>query len=257
MMAWGAGPFSGGPWGGAIPIGSVTDVDLIKGAQYRLLENGNADADGVTLLTDMYTIEEMVDAIDQRQQKFLLDTGMIGARTTILATQGVTQYDLPEDNIMPRRVTWITSGASSGSGYGDGGNGEGGYGVGGSASGSNIVVLTRVDSWELDNGQPDWASDDQPPIAWYDNILGQQKIGITRPNQTGTIGLLYIQLAAALTGAGVAMTIPDDWTPYVLWGALADLLNHDGSAYDPVRGKYCEQRYQEGIELARLVLKGA
>lgn len=256
-MAFGGGPWSAGPFGGLVPTGSVTDIGMIEQAQYRLLENGNADADGVNLLTDMYSIEEIINALNQRQQRWLLDTGMICTRTTILATQGVGQYDLPVDNIMPRRITWITGGSGSGSGYGEGGNGEGGYGVGGSATGSDIRVLTRVDSWELDNGQPDWASDDQVPIAWYDNILGQQKFGITRPSQQGTIGLLYVQLAATLDGTGIPLTIPDDWTPYVLWGCLADLLNHDGQSFDPVRGKYCETRYQEGIELARLVLKGA
>ena len=235
---------------------SVLDTELINSAIYRLLENGNADAN-LTLLSDMFTMTEIIDALNQRQQKFLLDTGIIGTRTTIAATQGISQYDLPVDNIMPRRLTWITSGSGSGTGYGIGGYGEGGYGVGGTVAGATITALTRVDSWELDNGQPDWSSDDSTPIAWYDNTLGQQKVGITRPNQNGTIGLLYIQLATTLTGLGIAMTIPDDWTPYVLWGALADLLNHDGPAYDPVRGKYSEQRYQEGIELARLVLKGA
>jgi plastocyanin len=117
-------------------------------------------------------------------------------------------------------------------------------------------ALTRVDTWELDNGDPTWAANDSVPIAWYDSNLEQQKVGITRPIANGTIGLLYVQLAATLTGAGVAMTIPDDWTPYVLWGALTDLFSHDGPAYDPLRAKYCEQRYQEGVELARLVLKG-
>lgn len=235
----------------------VTDTELIKNAQYRLLENGNADANGTSLMTDMYSIQEIIDALNQRQQKFLLDTGMIGVRTTIPATQGVSVYDLPADNIMPRRVTWNNTGSITPGGYGVGQNGFGGYGVGGSSMPGTGTVLTRVDSWELDNGQPDWASDDSPPIAWYDNNLGQQKIGITRPSQTGVIGLLYIQLATTLTGLGVALTIPDDWTPYVLWGALCDLLNHDGQSFDPVRAKYCETRYTEGIELARLVLKGA
>src|SRR6266850_1029962 len=185
---------------------SVLDTELINSAIYRLLENGNADAN-LTLLSDMFTMTEIIDALNQRQQKFLLDTGIIGTRTTIAATQGVSQYDLPVDNIMPRRLTWITSGGGGGTGYGVGGYGEGGYGVGGTVAGATITALTRVDSWELDNGQSDWPSDDS--------------------------------------------------TPYVLWGALADLLNHDGPAYDPVRGNYCEQRYQEGIELARLVRKGA
>jgi len=41
----------------------VTDTELIQNAQYRLLENGNADANGTTLLTDMWTMTEIIDAI--------------------------------------------------------------------------------------------------------------------------------------------------------------------------------------------------
>ena len=85
----------------------VNDTELINAGIYRLLENGNADAN-LTLLTDMFSLQEIIDALNQRQQKFLLDTGMIGVRTTIAATQGISIYDLPPDSIMPRRLTWTT-----------------------------------------------------------------------------------------------------------------------------------------------------
>lgn len=84
----------------------MLDTELLNNAIYRLLENGNADAAG-TLLTDMFTVPEIVDVLNQRQQKFLQDTGMVGVRTTIGANQGQSVYDLPADSIMPRRLTWI------------------------------------------------------------------------------------------------------------------------------------------------------
>jgi len=79
-----------------------------------------------------------------------MDTGIIGTRTTICVTQGISQYDLPADNIMPRRLTWITSGGGGGYWLWCRGYGEGGYGVGGTVAGATITALTRVDSWELD-----------------------------------------------------------------------------------------------------------
>jgi hypothetical protein len=48
------------------------------------------------------------------------------------------------------------------------------------------------------------------------------------------------------------MGIPDDFTWAVKFGALADLLGKDGQSYDPARAEYCEQRWQEGIELASI-----
>jgi len=117
--------------------------------------------------------------------------------------------------------------------------------------------LTQVDTWELDNGASTWPSDRDIPIAWYENTLAQQKIGLAKtPANNGTIGLLYVQLAATLTGFGIPLTVPDDWTPYILYGTLAELLGSDGPSFDPIRAQYCGQRYEEGVELARLVLGG-
>lgn len=118
-------------------------------------------------------------------------------------------------------------------------------------------VLTQVDTWELDHGEPDWPSDQGTPISWWETTLDQQTVSIApTPDQVGQLNLLYVQLAAVLDGTGVALTVPDDWSPYILWGTLAELLSSDGPAYDPVRANYCKQRYDEGVELARLVLGG-
>lgn len=120
-----------------------------------------------------------------------------------------------------------------------------------------IRCLTEVDTWELDNGMRNWPTDRDVPIAWWETTLPQQQIGLAKtPSNNGTIGLLYVALAQALTGAGVAFAVPDDWTPYIMYGTLAELLSSDGPAFDPVRAGYCNQRYQEGIELARIVLGG-
>lgn len=53
-------------------------------------------------------------------------------------------------------------------------------------------------------------------------------------------------------GTGIALGVPDDFAWVVKWGALADLLGKDGPAADQPRAAYCEQRWREGVELARL-----
>lgn len=212
---------------------AVTDIQLANTIIYRLLENGNANAAYPALLTDMFDPTEIANTMDRVQQQFLLDTGMIVTRTTIAGAVGNNKYDLPTDSIRPRRVTWT--------------------------DGSGVTsTLTQCDTWELDNAADNWPSDNASvPIAWWETTLPQQRLAIAlTPSAVGTIGLLYIQLAATLTGAGVALTIPDDWSPYVLWGTLADLLGSDGPQFDPARASYCKRRYEEGVELARLVLGG-
>ena len=212
---------------------AVTDQDLEKDVIYRMLENGNANAAPPALLTNMFTITEILDSMNRVQQAFLLATGIIVTRTVIPAVAGTPKYAVPANSIRPRRLTWQDAGG-------------------------NIKVLTQVDTWELDNGKPDWPSDQDVPISWWETTLGQQQVGIApTPSQVGQINLLYVQLAATLTGAGVALTVPDDWSPYILWGTLAELLSSDGQSYDPVRAQYCSTRLAEGIELANLVLGGA
>lgn len=230
---------------------SVTDQYVLNEVIYKTLENGSANANG-TLLTQMLSITEIIDSMNRVQQAFMLDTGMIVKRVVIGGAIGVNRYDLPTDSIRPRRITWITGAL----GYGQAPYGASPYGEG-STLGADIKALTRVDTWELDNGMNDWPSDLDIPIAWWETTLPQQQIGIAKaPLNIGDIGLLYVALATTLTGAGITLTVPDDWSPYILYGTLNELLSSDGPSYDPVRAKYCRQRYDEGVELARLVLGG-
>ncbi len=216
---------------------STTDVYVANNVIYRMLENGANPADftqPAPLLTNMFSKQEIIDSMDRVQQAFLLDTGMIVTRTSIVGQVGKNRYDVPTDSIRPRRLTWNDS------------------------SDLQTRVLTQVDTWELDTGATNWPSDRDIPIAWHENVLPQQTIAVAKtPLNAGTIGLLYVQLAAAITGAGVALVIPDDWTPYILYGTLAELLSSDGPSFDPVRANYCSTRYQEGVELALLVLGGS
>jgi hypothetical protein len=218
---------------------SVTDQYVENNVIYRLLENGNADAAG-TLLTSQFTLVEIIDCMNRVQQQFLLDTGAIVTRVTIAGNVGKPKYDMPTDSIRPRRVTWNDT------------------------SDNLTRILTQTDTWDLDTGGYNnvtgavtWPADRDIPIAWWETTLPQQKLALAlTPLNDGTIGLLYVALAQTLTGTGTTFTVPDDFTPYILWGTLNELLSSDGPAYDPARAQYCEQRYQEGVELCRLILGG-
>lgn len=85
---------------------SFLDTDGIRELTYKLLENGATDATGNSLLTSMFSIQEIVDSMNRVQQDFLLETGMIVTRTTITPAVGQSKYDLPSNSIRPRRVTW-------------------------------------------------------------------------------------------------------------------------------------------------------
>ena len=145
---------------------AVTSTDIQLDTIYRMLENGAADATANTLMTDMFSPTEIMDSMDRIYQKFLLDTGMIVKRVAISGVVGTGQYAMPIDAIRPRRVTWTDSAGAT-------------------------RTLTQVDTWELDHGASDWPSDSDTPLAWYENTLDQQQLGIAKtPSNDGGIGLL-------------------------------------------------------------------
>jgi len=54
-------------------------------------------------------------------------------------------------------------------------------------------------------------------------------------------------------GSGIFLSVPDDYTPYLAWGVRADMLNGEYEGNDPKRAAHCESRFEEGIELARIL----
>lgn len=55
-------------------------------------------------------------------------------------------------------------------------------------------------------------------------------------------------------GRSKPLPIPNIFYPYVKYGVMADMLSKEGEGQDMVRAKYCEDRFQEGIELAKMML---
>lgn len=218
------------------PSWNVTDVELIKRLQYMLLENGAADADGSTLLTNMFSISEIVSYLNERQQKFLRDTACVWTRASEGTTPGVTRYALPTDWILTRRLTWA-------------------------AVGGMMKSLPRVDAWQLDQGMTDWEQNQADPSVYNDGSdLPTLTVEIAKaPAQVGTMTLGYIGLPPTLNGsvgAPVALGIPDEMESAILYGTLADLLGSDGEMHDPERAAYCEMRYSMAVEMAKALMSG-
>lgn len=119
----------------------------------------------------------------------------------------------------------------------------------------NFTQLPRTDSFALNAQLSGWSTDAATPefyIPYY--ATPQTKIQLAPvPIDLGSVQVLSVNAGADLDPtAGVAMGLNDDYVPYIKWGALADLLNMEGMANDSQRAQYCEQRYREGVELAKI-----
>ena len=212
---------------------NVTDAELRNVAQYRLMENAGADAGTVAWFTTMFTPTQFLNALDQRQKMFMKETGAIVTRATNGAAVNQQRYALPTDWIATRRLTFA---GADGKKY----------------------SLFRTDAYQLDQGMSDWNYTSGAPYTFHESTLPTLQVEIApAPNDIGTMGILYVALPTTLDGSGVKLTIPDEFAPYVLYGALADLLGQDGEGKDLKRAAYCEQRYAMGVELAKAMIRGA
>lgn len=212
---------------------NVTDTELLNRIIYHLLENGNADAAG-TLLTTMFTTTEIINAMNTRQQRFLKDTACIITRSAEAVVPQQPRYALPSDWIHTRRLTFQPVAGS-------------------------ITAMTRTDSYQLDMGLLDWQQNYDDPTVYNDGSdLPTLTVEIAKaPANAGTMTMLYIAQPVTLTGAGVKLSVPDEFESAILWGTLADLLSSEGETNDDERAAYCEMRYQLCVDMAKALIEGA
>lgn len=223
------------------PTWNVTDIELLKRMQYHLLENqNNSDADGATLLTSMFTIQQFLDALNSRFSQFLRDTGCVLTLVSQPSVAGTQRYALPSDWIHTRRLDWQPSNPLG-----------------------NRRALTRTDAFQLDHGLLDWQQNSDLPSLYNDGSdLPTLTVEIAKaPSQLGTLFLDYVAQPVTLTGnvggPPVNLSITDEMESALLYGAMATLLVQEAEAHDPDRAAYCELRYNLTVEMTKLLMEGA
>ena len=219
---------------------NVTDLELLNTAVYRLLENNGIDAAGI-FTTEQFTVTQFINSLNDRVRMFLDETGAIVTRVTQDTTPQVPRYALPPDWIATRRVTWKRATDVSTT----------------PATVYPRYALFRSDTYQLDQGQSDWMYNFDLPVVFSESALPTLQMELAdSPSDAGTLGLNYTAQPVPLTGVGIKLAVPDEYAPGILYGALADLLSSDGAGKDLMRANYCEMRYRQTIELAKLLMEG-
>lgn len=212
------------------PLGyNVTDQYLVSQILYQLLEPQLVA--GAWVGTDQFDLAQVQSAVQNRLNRFIGDSGVV--LTYISQASGITPPGtraLVQPTIIDmRRLAWIS--------------------VAGVAS-----VLWRANEWEMNSFKVGWIQNPaDPPQVYSMSVTPPASIQVApAATEDGTLEMLVVNSGPTLNlaAATTLLNIPDDFTWGVKWGALADLLNQDGQCKDPVRAQYCEQRYQEAVQLA-------
>jgi hypothetical protein len=212
---------------------SILDTDMLSEIQAAVVEP-TIDG-GLTWVSGFWTATEVLNYLIQRQNRFLKESGLLYAQLDLVAAANTAQVALPTDWITTVRVSWRPTTGT-------------------------FKEVPRGSLWEADLSFPTWptvsATDHPQQFADFEGPDTLTLWLLPPANTDGFVSLIYLSLAADLTGLGEIFTIPDEFVPYVKWGVLADMLNKTGRAHDPQRAEYCEQRFQEGIDAAKLLLQG-
>ena len=228
----------------------VLDTDMITQMEYMLLECQPGNVPSLsTLYSSMWAYPDWVTALINRQNEFVRKTGITllhngyrgdsNSGIPIVPSQEVVA--LPQGTIEVLRVAFQT--------------------LDGTLAVIAIDEQPRDDAWSLDAytqvNTGDWEYQTaNSPNAFTESIAPPQQLyWANPPANSGLIDLLAINVAQTLTGAGVAMSVPDDFCHYVMYGTMADLLRKDGEAYWPQGADYCEARFGEGVQMARMLLR--
>lgn len=199
---------------------TFTDQELLNEIQYHLLETPN---NGNSMTSDMWTVQELIAAINANQNWFSARAPLILNRGSASLSGWTPAVETPvwdlstdfPDLIDIYRASWDGRGLQRGSSF-----------------------------WlhQVETGTPDY----------YIMRIGTLQMELhPAPTSAGTLELIYTEAPTYLSNTGVTVSVPDDFSQYIKWGALSDLLKKEGQSHDPVRARYAEMRLNEGITLAR------
>lgn len=213
--------------GGGVDLLSyaVTDTTLATVIQYHLLE----PATGTTWTgSEQFTLTDLTDALTRRRDMFLVDTGARLTNSTQVIGAGAKYVDVSEDIQIIKRLAWTSAGSVTYPLFPEDISSQRNY--------SNSFLNTQ----------------DIPATYSFSTNTPSRYLIAPPPNQPGTLNILSINNGATLTAQGVAVGVPDDMTPIVKWGAMADMLGREGPGQDLTRSYFCERRYRMGVELAKI-----
>lgn len=200
---------------------TVTDTQLYDQIEAMLMEPMSG---GTWAGTSQYNLGMISAALQYRRDELLLQSAANPVNLLTEAPLLALRTNLPDSTLDLFRVRYIAQDSSM------------------------PYVLGREDAntanafGPLTNIQPgtpeSWLITTNPPLSFDVN---------RPPNQPATFDMILSFAGASFAPpAATLVGIPDDWTPVLVYGALADVLANSPEGRDSARAKYCLSRYEQG-----------
>jgi hypothetical protein len=203
---------------------TITDAALYLDIQYALLEP-SVGVNPWTGVSTQFTANDLLNAVQRRRNEILSITGCTTTRRLVPAVNG--RIALADTVIDVRRMAYLPAVDPPSTMWPEDTWGEQSFEQG---------------YLQLPAGTPlTYLLSTQPPISFDTN---------RPPGGGGQYELLTVESRTEPSIVTPSLlTVPDDWTHLIKWGALADLLSRESNAKDPTRAQYCNQRYLMGAAL--------
>jgi hypothetical protein len=212
---------------GSPRIRTITDTQIYTQMQYMLMEPPSG---GTWTGTNQFNITNLSQALQYRRDELLLASGANMVQITNLNSPvaGVSTT-LPDTVLNLRRVRWIPSSLVN-------------YQTPYTLWREDIESANAYgDTLSIQTGTPEsWLITADAPLTF--------DVSVT-PNTPGMWDLLAMESGVTLSPpTSNVLGLPNDWCWVAKYGALADCLSNSPEASDPLRAKYCLDRYQRGMK---------
>jgi hypothetical protein len=202
--------------------------DLTKEIQYHFLEPANG-VSGLNM-TDQFSIGQITATLKRRRNQFVIDSRLPLTYSTIpVAAYPDGIVDLDQSIALIQRAVWRD------------------------AITGKCTPLRRTDTFGSQSYNPSWNLDPGVPFSYSQAAAmpGQMQL-IPPPLASGAIPLIYAQTLNLAIADATSLAIPDEFAYAVKYGAMEEALATNSQGYDPIRARYCTERYASALEAAQL-----
>ena len=210
---------------------AITDQTILSEIQRVTVEN-TGDL-GATWPSGMWTQAEVLDALNGRQERLIAETRLFWA----VREDAITINQ--RDQAIPAAARWAATVL-----------------VAFKTAAGLYRELLKLSALEIDYATPAWPSQTGASPRGYYELEGNTLTTYVIPTPTEAGSILeryFVQLGTTLDATGIAFAVSDEFVPTVKYGTLADLFSKIGPAQNPTLAAICEERWQEGLEMGKLI----